>query len=153
MNPNVSEDQAKKALNDKEREAEKLLNDSAQTHETLKKAEGLLDKLRKMPAIGKLVDDIATAIELVKDFIDGRYRRVPTPVIISTLAGLLYIISPIDIIPDFIPVFGWVDDALVFTLVLYAGLSAELSKYRKWKEPQKEPVFEPIWADSDESED
>lgn len=29
-----------------------------------------------------------------------------------------YLLSPIDLIPDFIPVLGWVDDALVVTLLV-----------------------------------
>ena len=36
---------------------------------------------------------------------------------------LLYLISPIDIAPDFIPVIGWIDDAAIATLLV-----AELSQ-------------------------
>lgn len=36
---------------------------------------------------------------------------------------LLYLVSPIDIAPDFIPIIGWIDDAAIATL-----LAAELSQ-------------------------
>ncbi|MGD1942997.1 MAG: YkvA family protein [Leptolyngbyaceae cyanobacterium] len=36
---------------------------------------------------------------------------------------LLYLISPIDIAPDFIPIIGWIDDAAIATLLV-----AELSQ-------------------------
>lgn len=36
---------------------------------------------------------------------------------------LLYLISPIDIAPDFIPIIGWIDDAAIATL-----LAAEVSQ-------------------------
>jgi uncharacterized membrane protein YkvA (DUF1232 family) len=134
MNTGITEEEAKGALDEKERQAEELLEDAAQTRVTLNKAEKLLGKLKKMPIIGTIVDDIATSIELVKDFTDGRYRRVPARVIVSTLAGILYILSPIDLIPDFIPLAGWLDDVLVFTLILNGGLASELKEYRKWKE-------------------
>jgi uncharacterized membrane protein YkvA (DUF1232 family) len=35
-----------------------------------------------------------------------------TNIIIACVA-LLYIISPIDLIPDFIPIIGWIDDLIV----------------------------------------
>jgi len=36
---------------------------------------------------------------------------------------LLYLVSPIDIAPDFIPIIGWIDDAAIATLLV-----AELSQ-------------------------
>ncbi|MGK7945308.1 MAG: YkvA family protein [Microcystaceae cyanobacterium] len=46
-----------------------------------------------------------------------RYRWV---IVIGTL---LYLLSPIDISPDFIPIIGWIDDGVVITL-----LTTELSR-------------------------
>lgn len=39
-------------------------------------------------------------------------------VIVAIILALIYIVSPVDIIPDIIPVIGWVDDAIVALLVL-----------------------------------
>ena len=43
----------------------------------------------------------------------GESSNKIVPIIIGVL-GVLYGISPVDILPDVVPVFGWVDD-LVFT--------------------------------------
>ena len=48
------------------------------------------------------------------------------------LAALAYFVSPIDAIPDVIPVLGYLDDALVVTWVMHQ-ISDEVSKYRRWK--------------------
>lgn len=36
--------------------------------------------------------------------------------------GVIYILSPIDLLPDVIPVLGWTDDALVGVLILFVWL-------------------------------
>lgn len=40
----------------------------------------------------------------------------------ALIAGLAYAISPLDLIPDAIPVFGWFDDLVVLTLALRHAL-------------------------------
>jgi uncharacterized membrane protein YkvA (DUF1232 family) len=54
-----------------------------------------------------------------------------TPVLAKLIAvlGLLYLISPMDILPDFIPILGWLDDGVIAALFLglaYRLLPAEL---------------------------
>jgi uncharacterized membrane protein YkvA (DUF1232 family) len=41
------------------------------------------------------------------------YMRDNSFVTVILILALLYILSPIDLIPDFIPVAGWIDDAAV----------------------------------------
>ncbi len=45
-------------------------------------------------------------------------------VIVILILAVLYILSPIDLIPDFIPVVGWVDDLAVGLGAGAAALSA-----------------------------
>ena len=55
-----------------------------------------------------------------------------TPIIAKIFAGITvaYALSPIDLIPDFIPVIGYLDDAAVVTLVLGLGVGHDLEKYK-----------------------
>ena len=45
------------------------------------------------------------------------------------LVALGYFVSPIDLIPDFIPAIGYVDDAMVVTYVVHK-ISEEIVRYR-----------------------
>ena len=55
--------------------------------------------------------------------------------IAAIVAALLYVLSPIDLIPDFIPIIGYVDDALVVSACL-AMVKQDLHAYRNWKMEQ-----------------
>lgn len=52
----------------------------------------------------------------------ARDRR--TPVLAKLVAGLAgaYVLSPIDFVPDFVPIFGVLDDLIVITLGLWLSL-------------------------------
>jgi uncharacterized membrane protein YkvA (DUF1232 family) len=56
--------------------------------------------------------------------------------------AVLYILNPLDIIPDFVPFLGYIDDLTVFGFVLKL-INEDLSSYEEWRSEQKateEPV-------------
>lgn len=67
-----------------------------------------------MSIISRIVDWVTIPYTLFLVFKDG---SIPRPTKIRAAAGLvlmfIYIVSPFDIIPDFIPFAGWLDDLLV----------------------------------------
>jgi uncharacterized membrane protein YkvA (DUF1232 family) len=70
---------------------------------------------------------------LIRDWANGSYRDVPKGSILAIIAGLIYFASPIDLIPDVIPVIGFVDDIAVLGLII-KQISSDLDKYKEWKE-------------------
>jgi len=68
----------------------------------------------------KLFNAVTLFVSLVQEYFRGTYREIPWPTIAAITAALIYVVSPIDLVPDFIPVIGWVDDAAVVALVLKA---------------------------------
>jgi len=84
-------------------------------------------------ALSKIWNDIKLMICLITDYAKGNYKEVPWKIIAALTAAIIYFISPIDVIPDFIPVVGYLDDALVIKLALdFSG--DDLAAYERWKE-------------------
>jgi len=52
---------------------------------------------------------------------------------VAMIASFVYIIFPLDILPDFIPVVGWIDDGVVIYF-LAKRLLLEAERYLKFKE-------------------
>ncbi len=80
-------------------------------------------------------DDLLTLAYLLRDWSRGRYPNVPPNTILLVVAALLYFLSPVDTIPDFLGAMGFTDDAAVVLFVLNA-VRKEISLYRDWRSKQ-----------------
>jgi uncharacterized membrane protein YkvA (DUF1232 family) len=69
---------------------------------------------------------------MVRDFYRGDYRDISYMNMALIGAIFLYVLSPIDLIPDFIPMAGYLDDAAVIAYGL-KRLNTEIEKYEAWK--------------------
>jgi uncharacterized membrane protein YkvA (DUF1232 family) len=56
--------------------------------------------------------------EIIILFYGLKDKRTPVIAKITTVAAVAYLLSPIDLIPDFIPFFGYLDDIIVVPLLL-----------------------------------
>ena len=75
--------------------------------------------------------EVGLLARMAKSVYAGEYE-LETPKILALVTTLGYVVSPIDAIPDVIPVLGLVDDAGVVTGTLTL-LSYELIQYREWE--------------------
>lgn len=81
----------------------------------------------------KLVMRLKVLIKMVKAYAKGHYREIETKNILLMVAALVYFVTPLDLIPDFIPITGLLDD---FTVVLwvYNKLQQEIDHFIDWEE-------------------
>ena len=82
---------------------------------------------------GKLFKDIQLLVRLLKASLSGAYTGLSARKLVAIVAAMLYLISPLDVIPDFIPVVGYVDDAAVIAWVLKT-IAEELKDFRSWEQ-------------------
>ena len=82
--------------------------------------------------LGDQIENFKVLWSLLKDYYNGTYRNVPWKFIAAIGFAVAYLISPIGVIPDFIPLVGFVDDAAVFGLVVKSFMY-EIEEYKTWK--------------------
>ncbi|TBU86694.1 YkvA family protein [Phytopseudomonas dryadis] len=98
---------------------------------------------RQGRGLAGLKDDLGLLQELCVAWWRGRYRAVNPQALLAVVAGLLYFVTPLDAIPDFIPGLGLVDDLAVLAWVLRTW-DSELTAFRNWRDGQDRETRESI---------
>ncbi len=75
--------------------------------------------------------NLQTLIDLLKVWSTGTYTEIPRQTVLLTVAALLYFLSPLDTIPDFLGPIGFTDDAAVILFVLNS-IRTEIDRYQQW---------------------
>lgn len=73
---------------------------------------------RNPTALHRVARDAMALVRMIREVLAGHYRLVPKRTVIAALAALIYLVDPIDLIPDVLPALGLLDDAVVFTWVV-----------------------------------
>ena len=119
-------------LEDGFEEAKKILDDISKVQILFKNLE---KSLEKYPKIAEKVSHIPILIQMAKSYVSGEYKEIPVKSIIAIISALVYVVSPIDLIPDVIPVIGVLDDMKVVSICIEL-VDKDIVTYKEWKENQ-----------------
>ena len=97
----------------------------------------LVLRLFKQRALGPVLKDLILLYFYVTDIINGRYHDFRKSRLILIVAVLIYVVSPFDLIPDFIAGVGFLDDAALISYIIRMS-DKELSRYYKWNRRQRD---------------
>jgi uncharacterized membrane protein YkvA (DUF1232 family) len=86
-------------------------------------------------AVKTFLKDILLLWEMLNAWFKGEYKDIPKKSIVLIITALIYFISPIDLIPDWLPG-GFIDDAALITWVLQS-MSSDIQKFEAWKKKGK----------------
>lgn len=111
------------------RKAKDIINDDEKVEHFLDVFE---EKLKLIPKFGNDLAYVPRMISLVRSFIKKEYKDAPVASVISIVAAVIYFVSPIDAIPDVIPVLGYADDVAVIALV-WKMVKSDVDDYERWK--------------------
>ena len=109
------------------------------------KAKGLLDRaLSKAKtqeldkgSLAGLWPYLTALFRLFPAYIRRDYTDIPWGSIVLVTVALIYFVSPVDFLPDLIPVAGLVDDAAVVAFVI-SQIKTDLDKFLAWEARQGE---------------
>lgn len=123
-----------KALEQYQSEAVKYMENPSLLSRMLDRAQEYLGETiaRRVSGIAALVRDVPLMIRLVRAWLCGSYRNMSYKNMLIIIAGLLYFLSPIDLIPDFLGVFGFLDDVAILGFVL-SRMQTEIAHFRQWE--------------------
>ena len=100
------------------------------------KIERILERLEKklcgLPILNDALSYIPKMGMLLNSYIRKEYPQIPLGIIIAVIGVILYFINPFDLIPDVIPLAGYLDDAAVAGTALKL-IKSDLDEYMTWR--------------------
>ncbi|PCM44329.1 YkvA family protein [Marinobacter sp. ANT_B65] len=125
----------KKAQEQLDAEAEKVNRADLET--LLERQRAIEEKVKNSGKLNRFSADIKLMFSMLRDYWNGSYRDIPWKSIAAVAGALIYVMNPLDFIPDLIIGFGFLDDAGVVALCLKL-VESDLHKYAAWKEVKKD---------------
>ena len=96
-------------------------------------AEAILKAGSCRDALRKCWDNLMALIRLVKAWALGEYKQIPWLSIAFAVAAIIYFVNPFDLIPDTIPVIGYLDDATVIGFAISA-MGEDFNAFINWEQ-------------------
>lgn len=129
--------------------SEQAAQDHFETGNWQHEAEGTINDRERMDDLGnkrgeftqkKGLSRVRQQLMLLWDYLSaitsGRYKDYSMWAYLKVVACLLYVVSPFDLIPDFFPWVGWLDDIAV--VIYVCGLAKEeLDMFSIWQARQR----------------
>ena len=100
--------------------------------EALKKAK---EKEKNKGPLADLWTSLTALFRLLQAYIRHEYTDIPWGSIIMVVVAIIYFVSPVDLIPDWIPIAGYFDDAAVIAFVI-RQIRVDLDNFLKWESEQ-----------------
>ena len=79
-----------------------------------------------------LKEKVSATQRMVQAYMRGDYRVIPWKSIMLLVAGILYFVMPFDLVPDFIPLAGYLDD-LSIMLWIFQAIKTDIEDFETWE--------------------
>jgi len=101
------------------------------------KARNLIEKAiskayRNKEQLKSIWDSLMSLCRMIRAWSRGEYKALPWTTIVMGLAAAFYFLDPLDLVPDFIPGVGYLDDAVVLGFVV-RSIQTDLGKFLNWE--------------------
>ena len=120
-----------KLFNKMYNKAEEVIKDPSRFKSMLRDAGDMVEGTKEGP-LKEIASEVRLLINMLRDYRRGEYTKLPKRTLLSVTAALIYLISPVDVIPDFIPLVGVIDDIFVLNYV-WKQVRKDLEDYAFWR--------------------
>ena len=115
------------------RKAEEYVRDPQRTQKLLETALSKANSRRNdQGMLDEIWEYLQLAARLVQASVRGEYTGLSGKSLLLIIAAIIYYVSPIDVIPDFIPIAGLLDDVSVLAFAL-RSIKDELDAFKEWE--------------------
>ncbi len=125
----LSDEQFSEMLDSKRGDAARILADQDETDRLLRQLE---QKLKLIPGVGEKLAMVPVFIMLIKQFVKKEYTNIPLGTVLAIVCAMLYMVSSVDLIPDFIPLLGFADDIAVMA-ACWKLVESDVKEYMAWR--------------------
>jgi uncharacterized membrane protein YkvA (DUF1232 family) len=155
MNDRPSSKQKRKLNPERVRSSASYRSALASSAKFLKKPEKLAkllddaaNKIRKLDSgpIAEVKDNLYSLFRLVKRYSKGEYRDISWANLVLVVSAIVYFVTPLDMLPDFLLAMGYLDDAAILGWTVKT-LGDELSKFNAWEREHNQAPAEVDLAD------
>lgn len=113
--------------------AKETISSNERVKKLLQAGKDRLDKLSTDDNEKKtLVGKVQMVIRMIKAHISGEYRSFSLQSIFLLVFALIYFITPMDLLPDFIPAIGFTDDLSILLFIL-KSIESDIEGFREWE--------------------
>ena len=98
----------------------------------LEKSARILEKVLSNETFSREIHKVRILIRMLSDYRRGEYEGLPWNTVAAIGVALLYILIPVDLIPDAIPVIGFTDD-IAMLLFVWKMVTKDVKDYVRWK--------------------
>lgn len=113
--------------------AGKVLSQPERVNHLLQASKNKLNKLELQDGDFKsILGTIRTFIRMLKAFRRGQYE-IPWTTVLMIVAALIYFVMPLDMMPDFIPAAGYIDDFAV-VMAIFKKVQKDVDSYQSWEQ-------------------
>ena len=112
---------------------EQWLSKASEYIHTPEKIQKLIPEIKNYVAkngLKDIKDKVYLIIDYLKDISSGKYQDYSAKSLLMLVAGMIYLLAPLDVVPDILPMMGFADDAAVIAWLL-KEMNEELDKYKQ----------------------
>ncbi len=106
---------AKKIIEIISTKSREILKEKEKVESVLEKVEEKINKLKKVDVIFEKVNDL---VMVVREYLNNGNSKLSSQNITDVLSALIYLLAPMDAIPDSVPDIGYSDDIAVIKYAL-----------------------------------